>query len=90
MNALKIYWLDGEDIVSREYQLEHFPSYADMFIICKENDIRADDYSHSYIRKDRLFYLGKFYAGSLTKGHKKGVRFTIRCDTAPSLEEMAR
>lgn len=90
MNELKIYWLDGADVMSRVYKMEHFPSYADMFLICKANDIRADDFMHTYIRKDRLFYVGKFFAGSLTKGHKRGVRFIIRCDKAPTYEELAR
>ena len=84
------YSLDSRNRMrKRKFKLKRFPNYVEMLRICKRARIKASDFKHTFVSDDRLTYIGTFLvSGSPEK--RKGIKFIVRCETAPTYEDLAR
>ncbi len=64
----------AKDITVRTHELDVFPNWEDMIRICREDNIRAVDFSH---KKMHGYWVGKFHR-STSDFYRTGARYGVR------------
>lgn len=93
--TITIYVEDGSRFEKYVHKQTHFPNYNEMMAYCKEHNIKAVDFEHTYRSRNRTFYVGRFVlsggtSGAVKAGRRRGLGFAVRCNGIPTWEEWIR